>query len=641
MSSWFHKPKGYRRRKGDASDPRPPVEVKIIADKKVIKFTVKANYNHAETKAALLKAVHMPKVDADSVTLLDEAGERVPCVYDAFVEHDQECARSRAAGIPGTTDALTFIADPTPNCRALERADVVRHWNEDESGPCPIKFQPPDNIFRLGKGLDVDDTKTETKFVGATLCDVWKIDSYIQSGSFGRGWVGVDMEASTPTKVFIKTFRSFSDRPRRRKADGQKSAEIQKKQELAIRKEIEVLLHPKFHRATNHPGVVSNMLCYGNVKVPQTGMEGEMFFIMTPDLCEGGELFNYLCPPTPPYVRSFSVGTARRLFRMIANGVAHMHGVGCYHRDLKLENLVVTGDFTVKIMDFGSAKFEDQLKTVMDEDGGEHHITSTYAGVGTSGYKPAEARLGHKSSLSDVGGYDPMKFDVWSCGVILFFMVAGDVVFNKLGGQLCFRFIELIATKKKFPDFMSEPGEDIDEISEAPRHTKMWQYLEAAKGEAFDEDLKVCINLMLDVDAQHRADMNTVCDCDFLRGKDIDNSEFFAEMRSRPIQAGGDLVGDKALKMSRIVPSRAPDIKAGRALVVKAVKAIPASADGGRHDITVHGDEIDIGLDANGEVLWRIAFLGNDINVYWINGSLTQWLEFSISLKINLGLDAE
>jgi serine/threonine protein kinase len=91
-------------------------------------------------------------------------------------------------------------------------------------------------------------------------------------------------------------------------------------------------------------------------------MSGEMFFIMTPELCVAGELFNFLCPSAPPYVRSFSVGTSRRLFRMIAEGVAHMHRIGCYHRDLKLENLVVTGDFTVKIMDFGSAKFDDQLR---------------------------------------------------------------------------------------------------------------------------------------------------------------------------------------------------------------------------------------------------------------------------------------
>ena len=49
----------------------------------------------------------------------------------------------------------------------------------------------------------------------------------------------------TNQRVFIKTFRSFSDRPRRRKTTDKNLGEIQKKQELAIRKEIEVLLHPK------------------------------------------------------------------------------------------------------------------------------------------------------------------------------------------------------------------------------------------------------------------------------------------------------------------------------------------------------------------------------------------------------------
>lgn len=55
--------------------------------------------------------------------------------------------------------------------------------------------------------------------------------------------------------------------------------------------------------------------------------------------------------------------------------------------------------------------------------------------------------------------YDPAAFDVWSSGVILFFMVAGDVVFAKLGGQICFRFLELIVTKRRFGDFLSPPGE--------------------------------------------------------------------------------------------------------------------------------------------------------------------------------------
>lgn len=47
---------------------------------------------------------------------------------------------------------------------------MVRHWNEDEVGPCPIKFQPPDEIFRLGKGLEVDDSQTEKTFLNAQVC---------------------------------------------------------------------------------------------------------------------------------------------------------------------------------------------------------------------------------------------------------------------------------------------------------------------------------------------------------------------------------------------------------------------------------------------------------------------------------------
>jgi hypothetical protein len=34
---------------------------------------------------------------------------------------------------------------------------------------------------------------------------------------------------------------------------------------------------------------------------------------------------------------------------------------GCFHRDVKLENIIVTGDFDTKIMDYGSLKFTDEF----------------------------------------------------------------------------------------------------------------------------------------------------------------------------------------------------------------------------------------------------------------------------------------
>jgi serine/threonine protein kinase len=55
--------------------------------------------------------------------------------------------------------------------------------------------------------------------------------------------------------------------------------------------------------------------------------------------------------------------TAKRLFRQVGSGLKHMHTFGCFHRDLKLENLVVDRRFDVKIIDFGAMKFLDQMAT--------------------------------------------------------------------------------------------------------------------------------------------------------------------------------------------------------------------------------------------------------------------------------------
>eukprot|EP00035_Acanthoeca_spectabilis_P030509 m.9695 g.9695 ORF g.9695 m.9695 type:complete len:631 (+) comp4205_c0_seq1:99-1991(+) len=526
----------------------------------------------------------------------------------------------------GAPDELpAFHGDQSAMFKAVQRYFLISHWKGAEIGrPCPYVFLPSDDIFRPSPEADVDVSLTEKLFVDAVLCDRWKIDSYISSGTFGRGWVGIDSRSNQ--KVFIKTFRSLNDRSRRR-ADPAV-------QEDAVRREVEVLLHPAFQLATSHPAVVSNYLCFGKVEVPQTGMTGEMFFIMTPDLCDGGELFYYLCPQTKPYVRSFSAGTARILFRMIANGVAHMHEVGCYHRDLKLENLVVTAEFDVKIMDFGSVKFRDQLTTVVTEEG-ERHIASTYT-VGTSGYKSREANREFRGP-DDQPGYEPWKLDVWSCGAILFFMVVGEVLY-RARGQAFFSFVEQAFVKQQFEDLLDAEGAEVDADYGVPSHNKLWQFLEEANGEEFDTDLKVCINTMLDLNPSRRANMCEILDMDFLRERDITEIVYVAEMRSRQNHAGRDLAGEDAIKMAEIMSMHEGlDLEGVKALLIA---ALPTDTEGQVHPFEDHGDTIDVGIDDSAEAMFRIQFHGEDINVYWMRGSLIQWLEFSISLKVNLGLGA-
>ncbi len=43
------------------------------------------------------------------------------------------------------------------------------------------------------------------------------------------------------------------------------------------------------------------------------------------------------------------------VFKQIIAGVDYLHNMGLAHRDLKLDNCVMMGDNTVKIIDFGTA----------------------------------------------------------------------------------------------------------------------------------------------------------------------------------------------------------------------------------------------------------------------------------------------
>ncbi|KAH1214479.1 CBL-interacting serine/threonine-protein kinase 11 [Glycine max] len=130
----------------------------------------------------------------------------------------------------------------------------------------------------------------------------------------------------------------------------------------------------------------------------------KIYFIL--EFAKGGELFARIAKSR------FSEDLARRYFQQLISAVGYCHARGVFHRDLKPENLLLDEQGNLKVSDFGLSAVKDQIGV----DGLLHTLCGTPAYV-------APEILAKK-------GYDGAKVDVWSCGIILFVLVAGYLPFN-------------------------------------------------------------------------------------------------------------------------------------------------------------------------------------------------------------------
>ncbi|RZC71360.1 hypothetical protein C5167_034537, partial [Papaver somniferum] len=104
---------------------------------------------------------------------------------------------------------------------------------------------------------------------------------------------------------------------------------------------------------------------------------------------------------------------ARKYFQQLINAVDYCRSRGVFHRDLKPENLLLDASGGLKVSDFGLSALPQQVR----EDGLLHTT------CGTPNYVAPE--------VVNSKGYDGAKADLWSCGVILFVLMAGYLPFEE------------------------------------------------------------------------------------------------------------------------------------------------------------------------------------------------------------------
>ena len=204
------------------------------------------------------------------------------------------------------------------------------------------------------------------------ICD------FILKETLGKGTFGVvklAINSQTGEKAAIKIINE---------------SKLPKEEKLNFLREIEIL------RNLKHPNIIR---LYSHIN-----KEKQLYLIT--EYIKGIELFQYIS-----LKKKIPEGEACIYFQQIISGLEYLHKMGIVHRDIKPENILVDHHLKeIKIIDFGlSNKYTKNS-----------NILSTLCGSPL--YAAPEVLQGR--------GYKPGPVDIWSCGVVLYFMLCGKLPFQ-------------------------------------------------------------------------------------------------------------------------------------------------------------------------------------------------------------------
>ncbi|CEG48140.1 camk camkl protein kinase [Plasmopara halstedii] len=221
------------------------------------------------------------------------------------------------------------------------------------------------------------------------------------TGATSKVYEAVDTK--TGRRVSVKVFDKLSMVEARRSmvADGQYIPE--KAVHRVRRRLLKLVSELEISKSLDHPNIVKYIGAY----------ETSHRICIVHELVEGSDLLEYLLENG-----KMSESKATGVFKQLLSALEYCHNRNLFHRDLKLENVMVTKDLKVKLIDFGLSEIlnssKQPLRTV----------------CGTPLYCSPEILFLHTSTAAARSGFLGGPADIWSVGVLIFALLTGCAPFD-------------------------------------------------------------------------------------------------------------------------------------------------------------------------------------------------------------------
>lgn len=232
--------------------------------------------------------------------------------------------------------------------------------------------------------LDID-YKKDYENICKTISEAMKVGVYpetnikfyrygkiIGRGAFGK--VNIGVHVASGRVVAVKSFKL-------------NNSEIN-----SIKRKLH--LETQLMRSINHRNVV---------RIYET-FETEKLLMIVLEYVAGGDLLTYLKKKN-----KVTENTCKFIFKQLIQGLHYMHSQGIIHRDVKLDNILIDSDSTIKICDLGVSKMIKPGELMTEQ-------------CGTPAYIAPEIISGN--------GYYGFGADIWSAGVVFYALLSGTVPFK-------------------------------------------------------------------------------------------------------------------------------------------------------------------------------------------------------------------